>query len=514
MNDSLLQYLRQLGLTDQEISDLSTEDNINWANEYLDTFGTSEQVLKNTAHSLINAKRNKRQQEQENRSAQENKDYWHWWKGANERWKQSIKNETNPVVGLSKTVVPAVAGAAVLTALPSILPAAGRFITTPALWPKAALNFAKGAIGYNLVESGTKKLTGDTWTDQVKNYTGLPTLLAAATNPGNMMYKLPVEKSLYTLGKFAKNPGETFFKTFPYKTYDYLIYRTPAIMPTFKTFFGTDIRNHPLKKAKFQWLRDQLRHQPRVDVEDVNYTRVIPTESPVDLTKSRYEYLFKNNPDIWKHYDPRLGALILDNKPQWLSIWDNIQIKQHIPLKYVYKTIRDDGYGVITSALNTPRTYLSLNISPGFSMNNKNFIKINPWYSKALGENVDDVIAHEITHNLDVGTHMMRGGNLNWGSYAHLSPKHQDYFLKNGYTELVARGTQLKNYFGLKGGEPITEDMLKYAAKHYVKDTGLDNNMTQFFSGIKDWKAAAEWISKYSLKNGGKFKYNVNKNEK
>ena len=127
------------------------------------------------------------------------------------------------------------------------------------------------------------------------------------------------------------------------------------------------------------------------------------------------------------------------------------------------------------------------------------FIKVNPWYSKALGENVDEIIAHEITHNLDVGTHMMRGGDLNWGSYTHLSPKHQNYFSKKGYTELVARGTQLKNYFGLKGGEPITEDMLKYAAKHYVKDTGIDNNMTQFFSGIKDWKAAAEWISKYSL---------------
>ena len=52
--------------------------------------------------------------------------------------------------------------------------------------------------------------------------------------------------------------------------------------------------------------------------------------------------------------------------------------------------------------------------------------------------------------------------------------------------------------------------MLKYAAKHYVKDTGIDNNMTQFFSGIKDWKAAAEWISKYSLKNGGKINLKTN----
>lgn len=38
----------------------------------------------------------------------------------------------------------------------------------------------------------------------------------------------------------------------------------------------------------------------------------------------------------------------------------------------------------------------------------------------------------------------------------------------------------------------------------YVPDTNMDNNMYQFFSGIKDWKAAADYLSKFSLKNGGK----------
>lgn len=46
---------------------------------------------------------------------------------------------------------------------------------------------------------------------------------------------------------------------------------------------------------------------------------------------------------------------------------------------------------------------------------------------------------------------------------------------KNRGMELTARGTQIKNYFGLKEGEPITEDMLKYAAENYVKDRGYDN---------------------------------------
>ena len=57
----------------------------------------------------------------------------------------------------------------------------------------------------------------------------------------------------------------------------------------------------------------------------------------------------------------------------------------------------------------------------------------------------------------------------------------------------------LKNYFGITDNRPITGDMLRYAAKNYVKDTGLDNNMTQFFSGIKDWDAAAEWLSKNAM---------------
>lgn len=46
----------------------------------------------------------------------------------------------------------------------------------------------------------------------------------------------------------------------------------------------------------------------------------------------------------------------------------------------------------------------------------------------------------------------------------------------------------------------MTEDMLKYAADNYVKDTGIDNNMTDFFNRI-DWKHAkefAEYINNFS----------------
>lgn len=59
------------------------------------------------------------------------------------------------------------------------------------------------------------------------------------------------------------------------------------------------------------------------------------------------------------------------------------------------------------------------------------------------------------------------------------------YFTKNGATEQSARGTQLKNYFGFNRGEQnITPEMWEYAKKNYVKDTGIDNNMTEWFNSV------------------------------
>lgn len=67
------------------------------------------------------------------------------------------------------------------------------------------------------------------------------------------------------------------------------------------------------------------------------------------------------------------------------------------------------------------------------------------------------------------------------------------YYQQANGSEIMARATQLKNYFGLKENEKMTEDMLKYAADNYVKDTGIDNNMTDFFNRI-DWKHAKEFV--------------------
>lgn len=52
----------------------------------------------------------------DNRTAAErNRDYWHPFKGAKERFKSSMRNGTNPLVGLERTIMPAMAGAALVT---------------------------------------------------------------------------------------------------------------------------------------------------------------------------------------------------------------------------------------------------------------------------------------------------------------------------------------------------------------------------------------------------------------
>lgn len=56
-------------------------------------------------------------------------------------------------------------------------------------------------------------------------------------------------------------------------------------------------------------------------------------------------------------------------------------------------------------------------------------------------------------------------------------------YLRNA-DELAERMSQLKNYFNFKSDEPFSREHLRYARANYVGDTGLDNNMTEFFGMI------------------------------
>ena len=113
--------------------------------------------------------------------AERNKDYLHPIKGAKERFKASMSNETNPLVGIERTILPSAA-----------------LVTTP-------IALAKGA-GYGF---GIDKLTGG-WGNMVERTTGIPSEIAQYTNPGAIIggaagYRLD-QKNL--LSKFIKGDAD------------------------------------------------------------------------------------------------------------------------------------------------------------------------------------------------------------------------------------------------------------------------------------------------------------------
>lgn len=111
-------------------------------------------------------------------------------------------------------------------------------------------------------------------------------------------------------------------------------------------------------------------------------------------------------------------------------------------------------------------------------------------------KNIRRVISHEVDHAIHIPAEPPRGFDTGYID-KHISQS--GYFSNKNGTELAARGSQLRDYYGLDDpNQEITEDMLRYAAENYVKDTKLDNNMGLFFKSITDWKEAAKWLSKYA----------------
>lgn len=91
-------------------------------------------------------------------AAERNRDYWHPIKGAKARFRASMSNETNPLAGIERTILPSAAGAAL--------------VTTPAA-------VVGGALGNMTVD----KLTGG-WGNWLEDKTGIPSEIGVYTNPG------------------------------------------------------------------------------------------------------------------------------------------------------------------------------------------------------------------------------------------------------------------------------------------------------------------------------------------
>lgn len=114
-------------------------------------------------------------------AAERNRDYWHPIKGARDRFKASMSNETNPLVGIERTILPSAAGAAL--------------VTTPAA-------VVGGALGNMTVD----KLTGG-WGNWLENKTGIPSEIGIYTNPGTD-YIGPIDDIAGHLVKFQMNKGK------------------------------------------------------------------------------------------------------------------------------------------------------------------------------------------------------------------------------------------------------------------------------------------------------------------
>lgn len=123
------------------------------------------------------------------------------------------------------------------------------------------------------------------------------------------------------------------------------------------------------------------------------------------------------------------------------------------------------------------------------------FLEGNPNISNKDVENF--VKSHEVEHKIhfpDSGADKS-GFDLNKID----DDEVKDYFKEDHFTEMAARGTQIKNYFGLTDdAQEVTPEMLEYAARNYLKDYGNDNEMKEYFESISDYKKAAKWITDHA----------------
>lgn len=136
-------------------------------------------------------------------AAERNKDYFHPIWGAAERWKASMSNDTNPMVGIGRTIVPAVVFGTAAAAAPQLISGASRAVPhvyraavahpklVSKIAGKQAFNFGKtlvkGILGGEAVNLGTDTFTGKDWGELVSPYLGVSKEVADWTNPGYLL---------------------------------------------------------------------------------------------------------------------------------------------------------------------------------------------------------------------------------------------------------------------------------------------------------------------------------------
>lgn len=205
--------------------------------------------------------------------------------------------------------------------------------------------------------------------------------------------------------------------------------------------------------------------------------------NPVNNVDANGESVYTNGIQVFPYVSNRRLIVVedFDKDPnKTLNAMIEEQLKtipsyQHLDAegqKLVYKAIKDkaiDHLGSLTAAQSSGKIF------SGMKMKN------------ILGENYWRGISHEMDHAFHMPTEPPEG-------FKELP----QYFSKNNGTELAARGSQLKDYFGFQDNKQLTPMMLMYAKDNYVKDTGFDNDMTEFFNLINNYEKAANWLSKHA----------------
>lgn len=407
---------------------------------------------------------------------------------------QQMQDNKTPLGYITQTILPsaAVAGSIVYGG-PAIINGIRTAVSNPSTILPATKTLVKegikGMAGATAVNAASKATTGKTWEEQVAQSTGVSSGFGEFTNPG------------FVLGSSAYNIGKNLYKVGPKYIFDNLPY---------KIIYG-----NPIKAIRNKYKKLQVRRKPRTDIDtgnvyyNTNKTSLQDINDPISQIRERLSKRMRRYD--YQYAYPHYGTYAyLDNKmydPNYII--SRIPVKEYMPFKEVYKEELGNNKGLlnkINSAIKTPITYLDYNMEPAFASTGlKRYIKVNKKAIKDLGFDYSTILSHEYNHALRTRSNfkLENDGNILRSEafdYSHLPSIYRKYLSEP--TEIEARGTQLKNYFD---SDVITPDMLKYASQYYVPDTNTDNNMYQFFSGIKDWDLAADYLSKFSLKNGGKF---------
>lgn len=422
---------------------------------------------------------------------------------------QQMKNNKTPLGYITQTVLPSAAVAGTLVyGGPAIINGIRTAVSNPSTATKTLVKEGiKGGVGAVALNAASKATTGKTWGEQVAQSTGVSSGLGEFTNPGFVL-----GSPAYNIGKNLYSKGPKYiFDNLPYKTIDNVQGSISKIKNDAITFLKTPINENPIKAIKNRHKSLQVGKTPRTDIQydnniyyNTHSTSIQDIDDPISQIRRRLRTRMNNKNYVYSYPNDGIGIYLDNNMYNPDYIISQIPVKDYLSLKDVYKMGVDKHSGLrdkIINAIQTPINYLKVNTEPAFAYTGGDrFIKVNKKALKDFGFDYPTTLSHEYNHalrnrSLDDGK-LQRHLGFN---YDHLAPTYRNYL--SSPTEIEARGTQLKNYFN---SDVITPDMLKYASQHYVPDTNMDNNMYQFFSGIKDWNLAANYLSKFSLKNGGK----------